>query len=249
MLPGIVVLPEPTGASIGSLAMPARPLTLLASLGAAACNAPAAPPDLFTASGEVIALGGGDGGVAHACFSCHGMDGGGDSGLSPRLAGLDAGYLHRQLDDYASGRRDHKEMATIARRMAPEARARVSAYYAALPVPARVAGERNAVGARLYVQGDPARGLPACAACHSAQGEGLGPGNPPLAGQPAAYLAAQLDAWRGGRRYNDPLGAMREISRRLTDDEVRAVAAHAASLPAGPRASRAASPSARRDGR
>lgn len=226
--------------------MPIRAIILASSLCAAACTAPAPSPDLFTATGEVIALGGGDGGVAHACFSCHGMDGGGDGRETPRLAGLDAGYLHRQLDDYASGRRDHKEMATIARRMTPDARVRVSAYYAGLPIPPRSAGNANAEGARLFTAGDPARGLPACAACHGARGEGLGPGNPPLAGQPAAYLEAQLAAWRGGRRYNDALGAMREISRRLTPAEVRAVAAHAASLGADPPASPAASPSARR---
>lgn len=244
-----MVRPEPTGASIGSLAMPRHPLLLLISLGAAACSAPVAPPDRFTASGEVIALGGGDGGVAHACFSCHGMDGGGDGRLSPRLAGLDAGYLHRQLDDYASGRRDHKDMARIARRMAPGARARVSAYYAGLSPPPHASGASNPDGARLYARGDPARGLPACAACHGPAGDGVGPGNPPLAGQPAAYLAAQLDAWRGGLRYNDALGAMREISRRLTPAEVRAVAAHAASLRGGLPASPATSPSARRGDR
>ena len=222
---------------------------LLAGLAASGCSAPSPPADRFTASGAVIAMGGGDGGVGHACFSCHGLDGGGDGGATPRLAGLDPGYLQRQLDDYANGRRDHQAMAAIARRMQPDARALVSAYYAALPAPGRIAGQSDGAAARLYRVGDPARGLPACASCHGAQGEGVGPGNPPLAGQPSAYVAAQLDGWREGRRYNDALGEMRLISRRLTPDEIRRLAAFVPSLAPGPPEAPAASPPARRDGR
>ena len=229
--------------------MPRLRMLIVASLAASGCSAPAVPPDRFTASGEVIAMGGGDGGVGHACFSCHGLDGGGDGAATPRLAGLDPGYLQRQLDDYASGRRAHKEMAAIARRMQPDARALVSFYYAALPAAGRSTGPADGGAARLYAAGDPARDLPACASCHGAQGEGVGPGNPPLAGQPAAYVAAQLDGWREGRRYNDALGEMRRISRRLTPDEIRRLAAFVASLAPGPPAARAASPPARRGDR
>ena len=144
--------------------------------------------DRFTVTGELIALGGGDAGAQHACFTCHGLDGHGDGAGAPRLAGLDAGYLQRQLDDYASGRRRHPEMGYIAARLKSPERQRVSAYYARLafapgPGPARPAP-------RLYVAGDPARGLPACAACHGLRGEGSGPANPALGAQPAAYLAA-----------------------------------------------------------
>lgn len=201
---------------------------------------------LFRASGEVIAFSGGDGGAKAACFTCHGLKGEGDARETPRLAGLDAGYLHRQLDDYVAGRREHAGMRAIAWRLSGEDRAKVSAYYAAMPVSASGDGEANVIGDRLYRVGDRRRGLQACAACHGEYGEGNA-GNPPLAGQPVAYLERQLIAWREGRRHNDPLGQMREISRRLTAAEVRAVAAHAAGLRGpGPPEAPAASPAAHR---
>src|SRR3546814_2076181 len=83
----------------------------------------------------------------------------------------------------------------------------------------------------IYVKGDPSRGLLPCADCHGPKGEGLGPANPALAGQPAVYLAAQLRAWRRGERRNDPGNVMTGISLRLIPSEIVRVAAYAASLP------------------
>lgn len=202
--------------------------SLLAGL-VSACDAPPRP-DPFRQSGEVIAYGGGDGGAEAACFTCHGLKGEGDGRLTPRLAGLDAGYLQRQLDDYGNGRRDNPPMRQVVRRLSAEDRSKVSAFYAGLDTPVSTAAVIASPGAVLYVKGDPARGLAPCAQCHGASGEGGGAGNPPLAGQPAAYLEAQLTAWRSGKRYNDPLGEMRLISRRLSPAEAHAVAGYAAAL-------------------
>lgn len=161
----------------------------------------------FRATGEIIALSGGDGGAANACATCHGLRGEGDGRLTPRLAGLDPGYLRRQLDDYVAGRREHAAMRAVARRLSGEDRAKVSAYYAALPAPSL--GFRPSA---LYTA--------KCAQCHGARGEGVGPGNPPLAGQPATYVEAQIRAWRSGKR-RDPLGVMLAVSRALAPAEVR----------------------------
>lgn len=215
------------------------PALLPVSLLFGGCHAPP-HADPFRATGETIAFSGGDAGPAAACSTCHGLRGEGDGRLTPRLAGLDAGYLHRQLDDYVNGRREHKEMRAIARKLTGEDRAKVSAYYAALEtpvVPARVASD---LGRRLYERGDPTRGLASCASCHDPRG---GPGNPSLAGQSAAYVERQLIDWRTAKRHNDALGQMREISRALTARETAAVAAHVAALPASrPDPVRATSP-------
>jgi cytochrome c553 len=212
----------------------------------AACE-PARPPDPFTATGRLVALSGGDAGAANACFTCHGLDGRGDADGAPRLAAIDAGYLARQLDDYARGRRAHDQMAAIARRLSAGDRQAVADHYAALPFVPRAAAP--AAPSSLYTEGDPARGLLPCAACHGRDGEGVGPGNPPLGGQPAAYLADQLRQWRASQRRSDPGNLMLAISRQLTPAEVESVAAHAAALPGVPRREpRAASPAARRDG-
>lgn len=226
------------------------PLFALAIL--CACTPPPPRADRFRSSGEVIAFSGGDGGAARACFRCHGLKGEGDGRDVPRLAGLDPGYLQRQLDDYANGRRDHADMRDIARRLSGDDRSKVSAYYAQLPPPSgdgSTAASDGGKAARLYAVGDPARGVQACADCHGAEGEGAGPGNPALAGQPAPFVAAQLAAWRDGRRMNDPLGQMRLISRRLSEQEIRSIADHVSGLRrVRPPAARAASPAERRAG-
>ena len=210
----------------------------------AACE-PTRPPDPFTATGKLVALSGGDAGAANACFTCHGLAGRGDGDGAPRLASIDRGYLARQLDDYARGRRTHPQMEAIARRLSAADRQAVAAYYDAMPYPPDAAPAPPP--STLYSEGDPARGLIACAACHGRDGEGIGPGNPPLGGQPAAYLAEQLRQWRASERRNDPGNLMLAISRQLTPAEVGSVAAHAAALPGVPRReSREAFPPARR---
>ncbi len=208
------------------------------------CDAPAYR-DPFRATGQTIAMSGGDGGARAACFTCHGLKGEGDGKDSPRLASLDPGYLHRQIDDYANGRREHPAMRAIALRLSDRDRAKVSAFFAALPVPAAPATVSTAKGEALYRRGDPARGLAPCASCHGTGGEGDA-ANPPLAGQPAAYLETQLLAWRTGKRNNDPLGEMRDISRRLSSAEARAVSAYASGLGANPPPDRGAFPATHR---
>ncbi len=84
--------------------------------------------DKFRETGQVIAMSGGGAGAANACFTCHGLDGGGDGAGSPRLAGLDPGYLERQLIAYADGRRHHKQMSHIAGVLADRDRGAVSLY-------------------------------------------------------------------------------------------------------------------------
>lgn len=185
--------------------------------------------DRFTERGELIALSGGHAGGSNACFTCHGLEGLGNGSGAPRLAGLDIGYLDRQLEAYASGRRQHPLMEWVAGRLSSDDRQRVSAYYANLPYEPRPT--LPAPVHPLYVFGDPDRGLPACASCHGELGQGIGPANPPLGGQPAAYLAEQIERWRLSKRRNDPGNVMLRISQLLTPAEARAVSAYAAALP------------------
>ncbi|MNY72686.1 Cytochrome c [compost metagenome] len=59
---------------------------------------------------------------------------------------------------------------------------------------------------------------------------GVGSAFPPLAGQSASYLVAQLNAWRDGSRHNDPNDLMGHIAKALTPDEITAVADYFATL-------------------
>lgn len=177
----------------------------------------------FTETGQLIAMSGGDGGAANACFTCHGLEGQGDGQGAPRLAGLDAGYLQKQLEDYATGRRADAVMSPVAGWLNADDRRAVAAWYAAMtPAGEAVAGPD--VAPAVFLRGDPARDLTACAACHGPQGEGRGPGNPAIAGQPAAYTAEQLMRWRRAERRNDPRHVMRQVAAALTDAEIQAIA-------------------------
>jgi cytochrome c553 len=95
--------------------------------------------------------------------------------------------------------------------------------------------------ARLASQGLPEAGVPPCAACHGAKGEGLeSQGAPRLAGLNAGYIGAQLDAFRSGRRK---YAMMNAVAHGLSPDQSAALAAYYASLPppAAPPVSPAAS--------
>jgi cytochrome c553 len=209
-------------------------LLLLLAAGLAGACRPASnrTGEAFTATGELIALGGGEGGARNACFSCHGQRGQGDGVAAPRLAGLDAGYLQKQLDDYAADLRPDATMTPIARQLDHDDRRAVAVYYAALPPPPSPGAPPSPPA--LYLRGDVARGLPPCAACHGPAGEGVGPANPALAGQPAAYTLDQLHRWKTARRRNDPRGVMSAAAAPLMDGEMRAIAAWLATLPSSP---------------
>ena len=222
-----------------------RPIpVLLAALAVAACTpATNQTGEAFTAGGEIIAMSGGEGGAANACFTCHGLDGAGDGVSVPRLAGLDAGYLQKQMSDYAAGRRTDAVMGPIAKWLDDDDQRAVAAFYAAMSPPPsdRAAATPPAV----YLIGAPDRGVAACASCHGTGGEGLGAGNPVLSGQPAAYTLDQLRRWQRGERRNDPRRVMADAVAGLTDAEMQAIAAWLETVPtAPPPASDAASASA-----
>ncbi len=90
----------------------------------------------------------------------------------------------------------------------------------------RVHADRLA-GAALAQKGT--SGVPACMACHGANGEGqAASGFPRLAGQPEAYLLKQLQAFAGGQRKNPQ---MAPIAGALDARQMRDAADYYASLP------------------
>jgi cytochrome c553 len=67
----------------------------------------------------------------------------------------------------------------------------------------------------------------ACAVCHGPLGVAVAPDAPNLAGQPAAYLSAQLHAYRSGTRRHE---VMAVIARPLTNEDITQLAAWFSSI-------------------
>ncbi len=192
----------------------------------------ASPPD----AAQIVRQGNGHG--APACQSCHGLSGGGQAAAGfPRLAGLNVAYLHRQLDDFANGSRANPVMTPIATALKPGERKALADYYGQLPIPSALAHpstsmpSADSAGAVLATRGRWYEKIPACVACHGPGGIGVGANFPPLAGQSATYIAAQLKAWKQGSRHNDPLQLMQHISQALSDQDIREVSAWFAAQP------------------
>ncbi|MDR7335295.1 c-type cytochrome [Roseateles asaccharophilus] len=201
------------------------PLFCLLLLTLTACTDRMAPSDdRWGRSGELIAMSGGEGGARYACVSCHGARGEGNGFDAPRLAGLPAGYLQKQMEDYALGLRPHDVMRDVARFLDSHERVRVANHYAALAVPAGDTTAPPAANA-LYTR--------ACQQCHGADASGT-PLGPPLAGQPALYLAQQLQDWQVAKRRNDGEHEMLKVAQALSADEVHELSRYLSQIPPRP---------------
>lgn len=185
--------------------------------------------------GKKIFTEGGSQPGAMPCVACHGADGLGLAAAGfPRLAGLSAEYVRKQLTDFSSGARSNPVMQPLAKALTDAEIAAVSQALAAMPYPLPVTVFRSemptSAAQKLALQGAWERQIPACVSCHGPAGVGVGDAFPPLAGQPAAYLAAQLTAWQSGTRRNDPNDLMGHIAKSLTPEEVQGIAQYFASL-------------------
>lgn len=204
-------------------------LCLLAS--ATSFNAGAqTEPDL--ASGQAAAA---------LCAACHQADGSGMNIPSadswPRLAGLDADYLARQLRDFKSGKRHNASMQPFAQMLDEQQIINISAWFASLPAPDLTAkagsysAEQLARGERLATLGDWDNYIVPCSTCHGPDNLGAGTVFPAIAGQHFGYIRDQLQNWQQDKRANDPQQLMAAIAKRLTSDDIQAVAAWLSTQP------------------
>ncbi len=175
---------------------------------AAAVIAPARAADQFDA-------------MLGTCWSCHGENGLPGDPTAPIIWGQRADYLEKQLRDFAGGDRDSQIMSSMAESIPPDAVAKVAAFLAAKPWPARAAASTS---------GAP-EAIAACRACH---GDTLMGGPSPegaaprLAGQNAEYLDDQMSAFGRGERANAK--AMSTIMKSVGPDERAAIAKYLAGL-------------------
>jgi cytochrome c553 len=208
-------------------------LALCAMVLATACtDRMAISDDRYSRGGELIAMSGGEGGARYACMSCHGARGEGNGFDAPRLAGLPAGYLQKQMEDYARGLRAHEVMRDAARFLDSHERVRVANHYAALPLQAFPSETRPATDEAIAAA-TPGLYARACQQCHGVEGVGTVNG-PPLNAQPAFYLTQQLQDWQVSKRRNDGNHVMLKVAQQLKPAEVRQLSLYLAQIPARP---------------
>lgn len=173
-----------------------------------------------------------------ACTACHGAQGrAGPDGYYPRIAGKPADYLYNQLVYFRDGRRQYRPMQHLLENLSDEYLRQIAAWFSnqhppyADPRPSRLPAAVLERGRELVMRGDGARDLPACVACHGAALTGVLPAVPALLGLPHDYISSQFGAWTNGLRHSIAPDCMADIARRLTPEDVSAVAGWLSSQP------------------
>lgn len=166
------------------------------------------------------------------CAACHGPDGNSAVPNFPKIAGLSADYIFKQLRDYKSGAREAVEMAPMVANLSEQDMHDLAAYYSAQQRSFGVADESLvSLGQTIYRGGITGSSVGACIGCHGPRGAGNPAAKfPAVSGQHAQYLAGQLMKFRAQQRANDPNHMMRNIAARMTDDEIKAVASYMSGL-------------------
>ncbi len=170
--------------------------------------------------------------IAHVCEACHGKGGNSTDPNVPSLAGQGSAYLQGQLAGFQAQRRVGV-MSGVAMSLA-RADIRDAASYFSQQI--LLAGPIDAAdssalrrGRAIYDDGIASINVPACASCHALDGAGLPSAFPRLAGQHARYIAAQLRTFRSDSRLSNNR-MMQNISAKLSDDEIGAVADYIAGM-------------------
>ncbi|MEO7105979.1 MAG: cytochrome c4 [Rhodoferax sp.] len=166
-----------------------------------------------------------------ACTVCHGKEGRAtNAGYFPRIAGKPAAYLYNQLRNFRDGRRTNSAMTHLVDHLSDAYLREMADYFASqdLPYPPpQTANAPTAVLARaqtLVQHGDAMRKIPACTQCHGSAMTGVLPAFPGLLGLPRDYLVGQLGAWQTDKRHAAAPDCMGQVAKRLTADEVSAIA-------------------------
>lgn len=162
--------------------------------------------------------------ISATCAACHGVDGNSTIPQNPILAGQTARYIYLQLRDFKEGRRKDPLMSPMAANLSRQDMFDLAAYYAAQ----KPNGQGSKGDTSLVAKGKRISDDALCPMCHlggfSGQNE-----VPRVAGQHYEYALKQLLDFKNKRRTNDA-GNMTAVVRTISDEDLAAVAAYAASL-------------------
>jgi len=203
---------------------PVAPILLALALAAGTSFAAETKPAAFkadVAKGQQLAA---------TCLACHTADGSRGSPANPILQGQHPEYIVKQLTEFKSGKRKNAVMAGMAAALSEEDMKHIAAFYASKKAKPGFAKDKATVaqGEAIYRGGIMAKGVPACAGCHSPNGAGIPAQYPRVGGQHADYTEAQLLAFRSGARGNN--AQMMTIAAKMNDAEIKAVSDYIAGL-------------------
>jgi cytochrome c553 len=169
--------------------------------------------------------------VAHVCSACHGPHGDSLSSAFPKLAGQGDAYILLSLHQFKDGAWKNAIMQSMVATLTPSEMKAVAAYLSRQKMTHGFAQKRYvALGRRIFEGGLPKQHVPACMACHGVNGRGNEPAAyPRLAGQWSAYVVRQLVAFAHDKRPS-PHGIMNYIAKRLTPQQMKAVASYVQGL-------------------
>lgn len=165
------------------------------------------------------------------CVGCHNADGNSTIAENPKLAGLDADYILRQLKAFKSGKRASPVMSAIIGQVDEKEFAQLASWFSEQK---RTVGsssdpELTAKGRQIYDEGIVATAVPSCSGCHNDDGSGNDQ-FPRLAGQHATYVLSQLNNFKSGARNNDARQVMQAVAKRMSEQDMKAVAEYIATL-------------------
>ena len=167
---------------------------------------------------------------ALTCTACHGQEGNSVNPLWPNIAGQNANYLVAQLKAYKDGKRSDPLMTSQAMLLSDEDMRNLAVYFESLPAAVSAVADPGSVARAeaLYRGGNEDAKVAACLACHGPTGRGNpAAAYPALNGQHAAYTAKQLRDYASNKRQSDGnTRMMRELSARLSEEDIVAIASY-----------------------
>lgn len=165
------------------------------------------------------------------CTGCHNEDGNSTTPEFPKLAGLDAAYITKQINDFKKDKRVSEIMGPMANQIPENEVGTLAAYFSKQKRSTGTVTDAKlaAQGQQIYDDGVISSAVPACSGCHGEKGEGTDK-FPRLAGQHTTYLITQMNNFKNSVRNNDARKVMRAITLRMTDQDMKAAAEYITSL-------------------
>ena len=169
------------------------------------------------------------------CVACHNADGNSTAPAWPKIAGQHEGYLIKQIQEIRKGdkgKRPNPAMYAFVEKLTDQDIEDLAAYYTLQKqTPGEAQKSLVDKGRKIYHGGIVSKSIPACAGCHAPNGTGNKLAKyPAISGQHAEYIEMQLKAFRAGQRSNDPSEIMRNISAKMSDEEMKAVSSYLSGL-------------------